>query len=172
MKKRLILEIVCGILIYIVGFFVGDASAINRINNNIDLEQGINTFETEKAETEELTNVENEDMTEVTVDKVSESKMLSSEDKEKIKTKVKNVIGDKKITDISILTDSATGEPIISVQIELIGEKDTIENSYVEKEINDIVESTKDISDKCVVEAISSDYQLIAIYSDGSIEFK
>lgn len=36
MKKRLIIEIVCGIIIFVVGYFVGDASAIKRVNTAVD----------------------------------------------------------------------------------------------------------------------------------------
>lgn len=36
MKKRLIIEIVCGVLIFIVGYFIGDSSAIKRVNQQID----------------------------------------------------------------------------------------------------------------------------------------
>ncbi|CAM3004816.1 DUF4352 domain-containing protein [Hathewaya histolytica] len=35
MKKRLIIEVVCGILIFAVGFLVGDNSAVNRVNKTI-----------------------------------------------------------------------------------------------------------------------------------------
>lgn len=60
MKKRLIIEIICGILIFIVGFFVGDASAINRLKNSINSEQSINTSKTIKdsASTTETKNEE------------------------------------------------------------------------------------------------------------------
>ena len=36
MKKRLIIEIVCGIIIFVVGYFVGDASAVKRVNETVD----------------------------------------------------------------------------------------------------------------------------------------
>lgn len=36
MKKRLVIEIICGVLIFIVGYFVGDSSAIKRVNQQID----------------------------------------------------------------------------------------------------------------------------------------
>ena len=36
MKKRLIIEIVCGIIIFVVGYFVGDASAVKRVNTAVD----------------------------------------------------------------------------------------------------------------------------------------
>lgn len=36
MKKRLIIEIVCGIIIFAVGYFVGDASAVKRVNETVD----------------------------------------------------------------------------------------------------------------------------------------
>lgn len=35
MKKRVIVEIVSGILIFVIGFFIGDSSAINRVNKQI-----------------------------------------------------------------------------------------------------------------------------------------
>ena len=36
MKKRLIIEIVCGIIIFVVGYFVGDASTVKRVNETVD----------------------------------------------------------------------------------------------------------------------------------------
>jgi len=36
MKKRLIIEIVCGVIIFAVGYFVGDASAVKRVNETVD----------------------------------------------------------------------------------------------------------------------------------------
>ena len=36
MKKRLIIEIVCGVIIFAVGYFVGDASAVKRVNEIVD----------------------------------------------------------------------------------------------------------------------------------------
>lgn len=51
MKKRVIIEVVCGILIFVVGFFIGDASAIKRVNEQI----GINvTKQDEEQKTEEV----------------------------------------------------------------------------------------------------------------------
>lgn len=35
MKKRSIIEVVCAVIIFIVGYFIGDASAINRVNKEI-----------------------------------------------------------------------------------------------------------------------------------------
>lgn len=35
MKKRVIIEIASGILIFVIGFFIGDSSAINRVNKQI-----------------------------------------------------------------------------------------------------------------------------------------
>ena len=36
MKKRIIIEIICGVIIFVVGFFIGDASAIKRVNAGIN----------------------------------------------------------------------------------------------------------------------------------------
>lgn len=36
MKKRIIIEIICGVLIFVIGLLIGDANAINRVNKNID----------------------------------------------------------------------------------------------------------------------------------------
>jgi len=36
MKKRIIIEVICGIIILVAGFFIGDASAIKRVNAQIN----------------------------------------------------------------------------------------------------------------------------------------
>jgi hypothetical protein len=34
MKKRTIIELVCAIIIFVLGYFIGDASAVNRVNSS------------------------------------------------------------------------------------------------------------------------------------------
>lgn len=51
MKKRLIIEVICGIFIFTVGYFIGDSSAIKRVNNQID--QKVTSQQNNSAEKKE-----------------------------------------------------------------------------------------------------------------------
>ncbi|MDV3428362.1 MAG: DUF4352 domain-containing protein [Bacillota bacterium] len=55
MKKRVILEIVCAIIIFIVGYFVGDSAAINRVNKSLNSTDSNQTSST-KADDNSNTN--------------------------------------------------------------------------------------------------------------------
>lgn len=53
MKRRLIIEIICGVLIFIVGYFIGDASAVKRVNKQIDVKVANQQEKTMKKKEEE-----------------------------------------------------------------------------------------------------------------------
>jgi len=50
MKKRVIVEVIGAILIFIVGYFVGDTMAINRVNKTIDAKVSKETSQTSTSQ--------------------------------------------------------------------------------------------------------------------------
>lgn len=100
-----------------------------------------------------------------------EVQMISESEKDKLKKEVSKKLEDKNVTNIDILTDSQTSEPIISLQLQGDIEKANINKDELESLGDEIVERVKGISDKYSIEFIDKNFQLIMVKDNEGIRY-
>lgn len=130
-----------------------------------------------KEETkEEVKEPENkvEKETEVKSESKTENKTvveISSSEKEKIKSQVSEKLNDKNITSVDILTDSQTGKPMATVQLQGNIEKADINKEELESLSKEIAGRINTIVEKYTIEFIDKNYQLIMQNNNGTITY-
>lgn len=92
---------------------------------------------------------------------------ISKEDKANIKTKAEKVLEDKNVTNIDVLTDSVTGEAMLSIQLQGNIVKEDANIAELEELAKEIDSKVADISTKNTIEFIDKNYQLMLMYSEG-----
>lgn len=98
--------------------------------------------------------------------------MISSAEKENISNEIKGLLSDENVTSVAILTDSATGEPIASIQVQGSNTKGEISEEQLTAYCEDIQSRISSVVSICNIELIDSNYQLEVIYdSNTGIQF-
>lgn len=134
--------------------------------SNIPVEVKEETKEPEKENKVEETEVKSEPKTESKA--VVE---ISSSEKEKIKSQVSEKLNDKNITSVDILTDSQTGKPMATVQLQGNIEKTDINKEELESLSKEIAGRINTIVEKYTIEFIDKNYQLIMQNNNGTITY-
>lgn len=96
---------------------------------------------------------------------------ISKEEKENIKAQAEKLLDDKNITYIDVLTDSETGEAMLSIQLQgnILKEESNIEE--LEELTKEIDSRVSEISTKNTIELIDKNYQMILMYSNGEFQY-
>lgn len=94
--------------------------------------------------------------------------MISSAEKENISNEIKGLLSDENVTSVAILTDSATGEPIASIQVQGSNAKGEISEEQLTAYCENIQSRISSVVSICNIELIDSNYQLEAIYDSNT----
>lgn len=94
--------------------------------------------------------------------------MLSSAEKEKISNEIEGLLSDENVTSVDILTDSNTGEPIASIQIQGSNTKGEISEEQLAAYCEDIKDRINSVVSVCKIELIDKNYQLQAFYDSNT----
>lgn len=94
--------------------------------------------------------------------------MISSAEKENISNEIKGLLSDENVTSVAILTDSATGEPIASIQVQGSNAKGEISEEQLMAYCEDIQSRISSVVSICNIELIDSNYQLEVIYDSNT----
>lgn len=107
--------------------------------------------------------------------KVEEQTTTNNVDEEKaeeVSKKVVEGLNNKNIMEVEVISDSGTEKPEVYIQLKLEVEKANVDKASVENEVASIVEKVKTIGNECQMEIVDSNMELVALYLDGSTEFK
>nr|DAK89413.1 MAG TPA: protein of unknown function (DUF4969) [Caudoviricetes sp.] len=93
---------------------------------------------------------------------------LSQNEKSVYKEKAKKALGGLEVSDLAILTQNETKQPIIAVQAVFNGTKGNVNKNEVEKFIKDIKERIEPVSKLYDISILDKNNQLIAMAGDES----
>lgn len=94
--------------------------------------------------------------------------MISSAEKENISNEIKGLLSDENVTSVAILTDSATGEPIASIQVQGSNAKGEVSEEQLTAYCENIQSRINSVVSICNIELIDSNYQLEVIYDSNT----
>lgn len=94
--------------------------------------------------------------------------MISSAEKENISNEIKGLLSDENVTSVAILTDSATGEPIASIQVQGSNAKGEVSEEQLTAYCENIQSRISSVVSICNIELIDSNYQLEVIYDSNT----
>lgn len=98
--------------------------------------------------------------------------MISNAEKENISKEIKGMLSDENVTSVAILTDSATGEPIASIQVQGSNTKGEMSEDQLAAYCEDIQSRISSVVSLCNIELIDANYQLEVIYdSNTGVQF-
>lgn len=86
--------------------------------------------------------------------------------------KVQETLNNNNVTEIDVITDSESQTEQVYLQLKLEVEKAAVDKAAVEEQVKGIVEQVKGVSGDCQMEVVDVNNELVALYLDGSVEFK
>ncbi|ASN68293.1 hypothetical protein 10S11_31 [uncultured Caudovirales phage] len=113
MKKRLIIEIICGILVFIVGYFVGDASAIRRVNEGIT-EKVDSKYSQKNYDADKVSNSEKQKINNDNKSKEENNKKITDITEGELYNKINSV---EKVKCISTIEDKEIGFTNLTISV-------------------------------------------------------